>query len=112
MKLNDRILQGNAVLPEFPDMDWSHLNSQRLPGRINAELTASFLGFREEPDIQVLMRAKLLKPLGNPAPNGTKWFSSVEILQLAADKEWLHKATLTIQKFWKSKHAKETLLRV
>jgi hypothetical protein len=81
-------------------------NSLRLPGRLDTEQTATLLGFRLEPDIQVLMRAKLLKALGHPAQNGIKYFSSVEVLQLAGDPEWLHKATATIQKFWRVKHTK------
>lgn len=83
-------------------------NCHRLPARLDAEQTATLLGFRLEPDIQVLMRAKLLKPLGNPAQNGVKYFASAQVLQLAADTEWLHKATAAIQKFWRSKHTKET----
>ena len=80
------------------------LNCRRLPGRIDAQQTAALLGFREQPDIQVLMRARLLKPLGNPARNGVKYFASAVVLQLAADEAWLHKATGTIQRFWRSKH--------
>jgi hypothetical protein len=82
-------------------------NCRRLPGRLDAQQTATLLGFRLEPDIQVLMRAKLLKPLGNPAQNGIKHFSSVYVLQLATDQDWLHKATATVQRFWRSKHVKE-----
>jgi hypothetical protein len=83
------------------------LNCRRLPARLDAEQTAVLLGFRLAPDIQVLMRAKLLKPLGNPARNGVKHFSSAHVLQLAADGEWLHKATAAIQRFWRSKHGTE-----
>jgi hypothetical protein len=65
------------------------------------------LGFRPEPDIQLLMRAKLLKPLGNPARNGVKYFSTCQVLELSRDTDWLHKATASLQKFWKQKnHAK------
>lgn len=81
---------------------------RRLPGRLDARQAASLLGFRMEPDIQVLMRAKLLKPLGTPAQNGIKHFSSAQVLQLAADPEWLHKATAAVQKCWRAKHVKES----
>ena len=87
-------------------MDWQFLNCRRLPGRLDVPQAAMVLGFREEPDMQVLMRAKLIKPLGNPARNGAKLFSAATVLQLAADPDWLHKPTAAIQKFWKSKHAK------
>ena len=83
------------------------LNQRRLPARLDAHQAAILLGFRAETDIQVLMRLKLLKPLGHPAPNGVKYFASAQVLQLSADQEWLHKATAAIQKFWKSKHLKE-----
>ena len=90
-------------------MDWQLFNCRRLPGRIDAEQAALLLGFRAEPDIQVLMRAKLLPPLGNPAQNGTKMFSSSLVLQLAADPDWLHRATAAIQRFWRSKHARDAV---
>jgi hypothetical protein len=79
----------------------------RLPGRLDAEQTAALLGFRVEPDIQVLMRAKLLKPLGAPAQNGVKYFASAQVIQLAGDAEWLHRATAAVQRFWRAKHSKD-----
>ena len=56
-----------------------------------------------ESDIQVLMAVGKLTPLGDPAPNAPKWFAAVEMIQLAADKDWLHKATKEISKFWRLK---------
>jgi hypothetical protein len=82
------------------------LNCRRLPARLDAEQTAILLGFRLEPDIQVLMRAKLLKPLGAPAQNGIKYFATSQIQAFATDPEWLHKASGAVQRFWRSKHAK------
>jgi hypothetical protein len=29
--------------------------------------------------------------VGDPAPNAPKWFAAVEMIRLAADKDWLHK---------------------
>lgn len=84
-------------------------NCHRLPARIDAQQAAVLLGFREQPDIQILMRLKLLKPLGAPAQNGVKYFSSSMVMQLAADQEWLHKATAAVQRFWRSKHAKDAM---
>jgi hypothetical protein len=40
-----------------------------------------------------------LTPLGDPAPNAPKWFAAVEMIRLAADEDWLHKATKEISKF-------------
>ena len=44
-----------------------------------------------------------LTPLGDPAPNAPKWFAAVEMIRLAADEDWLHKATKEISKYWRHK---------
>jgi hypothetical protein len=41
-----------------------------------------------------------LTPLGDPAPNAPKWFAAVEMNRLAADMDWLHKATKEIANYW------------
>jgi hypothetical protein len=56
-----------------------------------------------EADIQILMSVGKLTPLGDPAPNATEWFAAVEMIRLATDQDWLHKATKEISKFWKNK---------
>jgi len=45
-----------------------------------------------------LMAVRKLTPLGDPASNALKWFAAVEIIRLAIDQEWLHKATKEISK--------------
>jgi hypothetical protein len=56
-----------------------------------------------------------LTPLGNPAPNAPKWFAAVEMIRLAADQDWLHKARKEISKCWRQKrehrHAPEFFSR-
>ena len=42
-------------------------------------------------------------PLGDPAPDASKWFAAVEIMGLAADQDWLHKAAKEISKYWRNK---------
>jgi hypothetical protein len=76
-----------------------------LSARIDVAMTAKLLGFAQG-DIQILMAVGKLIPLGDPAPNAPKWFASVEIIQLAADKDWLHKATKEISKHWRNKRAR------
>lgn len=76
--------------------------ARNLPARLDVTATARLLGFAEH-DIQVLMAAGKLEPLGDPAPNAPKWFAAVEIIGLATDKDWLHKATREISKHWRSK---------
>jgi len=73
-----------------------------LPARLDVAATAKLPGFAEN-DIQVLMAVGKLTPLGDPAPNAPKWFAAVEMIRLAADREWLHKATKEISKFWRNK---------
>lgn len=79
--------------------------ARRLPGRITAIQTAGLLGFQLH-DIAPLMRRKLLRPLGKPAPNAPKWFASAAILKLAQDEQWLSKATELISRNWREKNVK------
>jgi len=44
-------------------------------------------------EVPALVAIKLLKPLGNPAPNGIKFFDAAELLDLAKDHVWLVKVT-------------------
>jgi hypothetical protein len=83
--------------------DASILTVSRLPARLDVRQTAQLLGFTEQ-EIPVLVRAKLLKPLGAPAPNAHKYFSSVEILTLAVDRQWLDKASRVASHYWHNKN--------
>ena len=78
------------------------LSLRMLPGRLTLEETAWFLGFHPH-DIPILTRAKLLKPLGSPAPNSVKYFSAAEARNLVADRAWLDKATKALASHWKKK---------
>ena len=72
------------------------LNLARLPARIDSQQAADLLGFKIH-DIPILMRAKLLSALGNPAKNGPKYFCSAALESLAQDPNWIDKATKAIQ---------------
>ena len=76
--------------------------ARNLPARLDVVATAKLLGFAES-DIQVLMAVGKLTPLGDPASNAPKWFAAVEMIRLAADQDWLHKATKEISKYWRQK---------
>jgi hypothetical protein len=65
--------------------------------------TALLLGFQEH-DIAPLVAAKLLVPLGKPAPNAPKYFASVEIIERATSSAWLSSATKALAKHWQSKN--------
>ena len=64
-------------------------------------------GFAEQ-DIQILMAVGKLTPLGDSAPNAPKWFAAVEIIRVAGDQDWLHKATKEISKYWRNKRQRHT----
>jgi hypothetical protein len=84
------------------------LNCRRLPGRLNTSEAALLLGFQEH-DIARLMAAKLLVPLGKPAPNAPKYFAAVEIAARASDAEWLSSATKQLAKHWLRKNQRKSL---
>lgn len=69
------------------------------PGRLLAEEAAAILGFKKH-DIPILVKAGLLKPLGNPVRNAVKYFAASEIERLARDLEWLAKASKAVYKYW------------
>jgi hypothetical protein len=76
--------------------------ARNLPARLDVTETAKLLGFAVH-DMQILMAVGKLTPLGDPAPNAPKWFAAVEMIRLAGDQDWLHKATKELSKFWHSK---------
>ena len=75
---------------------------RRLPGRVDVAAAAMLLGFREH-DIPVLIAAKLLKPLGKPAPNAPKYFSAKHLIDLTEDEGWLDRATKRMSDYWRFK---------
>lgn len=79
------------------------LNCRRLPGRLNTGETAALLGFKEH-DIAPLVAARLLIPLGKPAPNAPKYFANVEVMAKAEDREWLSDATKALAHYWVRKN--------
>jgi hypothetical protein len=75
-----------------------------LPARLNIQQAAWFLGFAEN-DITVLIANKLLKPLGTPAPTGSKFFAVAALQMLREDTHWLAKASDAIVRHWRSKNS-------
>ncbi|HUA68392.1 MAG TPA: hypothetical protein VMA13_07565 [Candidatus Saccharimonadales bacterium] len=80
------------------------LNLVRLPGRLNAALTAGLLGFKPH-DIPVLVARGFLQPLSDPNPNCEKYFAGVEIEELAKDMDWLSRAGAAVNQHWRLKNA-------
>ena len=79
------------------------LNLAVLPARLSAEQAAHLLGFQAH-ELTVLLAAKLLRPLGRPAANSTKFFATVELEELRHDLKWLAKATDAVQSRWRQKN--------
>jgi len=80
---------------------------RRLSARINVETVAEIIGCTHE-DVTLLMHSNVLKPLGKPGQNAVKWFSAVEVLQLAADRKWLDDVTKTLSQYWRRKRARRS----
>ena len=81
-----------------------------LPARLDFVATAKLPGSAEH-DIQILMAVGKLTPLGDPAPNAPKWFAALEMIRLAADMDWLHKATKEIAKYWRHRRERRQVAR-
>jgi hypothetical protein len=82
------------------------LNCRRLPARLSTGETAVLLGFQEH-DIAPLIAAKLLAPLGKPAPNAPKYFATVDVIAAAQDREWLSQATRGLARHWRIKNSRK-----
>ena len=75
-----------------------------VPARLTVEQTAWALNCQTH-DIPGLIAARLLKPLGNPPPNGIKFFATADIAELMKDRSWLVKMTNAINQHWRTKNA-------
>ena len=58
------------------------------------------------------MAARLVKPLGNPPPNGIKFFAAEEVLESAKDRHWLMKVTAAINQHWQKKNQRKKRARL
>lgn len=79
------------------------LNLHRLPARLNVEQAAALLGCQPH-DVPILVRAKLLTPLGKPLPNLTKYFATCVLEELRLDVKWLDAATKAIYSHWRDEN--------
>src|SRR5271169_2147526 len=78
----------------------------QLPVRLNAEQAGWVLNCQPH-DIPALVTARLLKPLGNPPPNGIKFFCTGDVLESLKDRSWLTKMTNTINQHWHRQNARK-----
>jgi hypothetical protein len=75
----------------------------QLPARLTAEQAAWVLNCQPH-DIPALVAAKLIKPLGNPAPNSIKFFCTADLLESSKDRNWLVRVSTTIYQHWHRKN--------
>ena len=76
-----------------------------LPARLNVIEAGWLLGFGPK-DITVLVSHGLLKPVGQPAPNATKYFCSVELEALRTDAKWINRASALLYRYWRTVNGK------
>lgn len=76
------------------------------PARLTVEQAAWVLNCQVH-DIPVLVAARLLRPLGSPASNATKFFATAEVVEQAGDRAWLAKVTNAVSLHWKEKNARK-----
>jgi hypothetical protein len=74
-----------------------------LPGRLHAAQVAKLLNCSAD-DVAILASAGKLRPLGKPRPSAVKYFSTVELIALLADRDWLDEVTKTISAYWRRKN--------
>ena len=79
----------------------------QLPARLTAEQAGWVLNCQPH-DIPALVNARLLKPLGNPSANGTKYFATADLLEVAKNRAWLVKMTMAINQHWQKQNAKKS----
>jgi hypothetical protein len=85
------------------EQNFTSLIRDGTPARLDSERAAKLLGFGGH-DVPVLIAAGMLRPLGNPPLNAPKHFALVELLALAEDRDWLHKATRAVSRHWQRKN--------
>ena len=58
--------------------------------------------------VPILVAARLLRPLGNPPPNGIKFFATSDLLEHAKDRSWLAKLTNSVNQHWRAKNTRKS----
>jgi hypothetical protein len=104
LKIMNDVLRQIALPGQMPESQRQFLSLVgRAPARLTVQQTAWMLNCAAH-DIPILVAARVLKPLGNPPPNGFKFFATSEILALASDPTWLARMTNAIHRHWHDKN--------
>lgn len=95
----------NALEQQTEFLSW-----KIVPARLDALQASWFLGF-EPQEIPMLVAAGLLKPLGHPARNSTKYFATETLEQFRRDEKWLARASDAIAAYWRERNARKQKAR-
>lgn len=87
------------------------LSLKMVPARLGMQETAWFLGFSPH-EIPMLIAAGLLKPLGHPPTNGSKFFAASQLEELRRDSKWLARASDAVVHYWKTKNRRRGCCQV
>src|ERR1035437_96614 len=77
-----------------------------LPARLTAGQAARGVNCQGH-DVSILVSSRLLKPLGNPPPNGIKFFATADLVEFAKDRAWLVKVTNAVNQHWHKQNARK-----
>src|SRR5689334_203344 len=88
----------NPLIPMDPIF-----TARRLPARLNADQAAALIGVPVA-GMAVLIGSKLLKPLGTPAQNSTKFFAAVDLEEKCRDSKWLDRVTRCLEEHHREKN--------
>jgi len=86
---------GGLLLEKFGRLFERYLLRAHPPARLKASEAADLLGFHED-DMTILVRQKLIEPLGEPAHNAVKYFALVDVEELGRVRDGLSVATNSI----------------
>ena len=78
------------------------MGGKGLAGPVAGRASGKLLNCSTE-DVAILVSAGKLRALGKPRPNAVKFFSSIELIALLANPDWLDEATKIIGLHWKQK---------
>ena len=92
-----------SVNSRQPHYLYEFLSWKIVPARLDSTQAAWFLGF-EPREIPRLVTAGLLKPLGHPARNSTKFFATETLEQFRRDEKWLARASDAIASYWRERN--------
>jgi hypothetical protein len=83
------------------------LSLPRFPALISLQETCWLLGLAEHQG-KILVSRGMLAPAGKRRRRKGRMFVSADILELAEDREWLHKAEDTLSVHWEQARSRRT----